>query len=364
MLPIYFVHRSLEDWPELLRDGPLPDPDQCPQKFKGRDSWITMTYLRLKPRGADLRLSPEYVPGEINLVYYDDLSLKSRPDRAFIAAIEPDRPHAAAADLRIVQNQLQVRGPTDHYMVHWPQPGLKPRDVSFAILPSSASPGTPGEGRAEGSSPEDINQDPHPNPLPEYRARGKNRLKRIGYVGLTAYLAPAFRDDAFRRQLGELGIELVIREKDWTDCRDLDAILAVRQVSEFDLGIKPPSKLINAWRAGCPALLGAEPAYQQIRKSPLDYFEIRTPQEAIAALKRLRDENGLMEKVIANGQLRSQEFSIENLAAKWEALLAGPVTQAYRKWQKESAIYRSMRFAIRAFRHKQERKRFKKLIRA
>jgi hypothetical protein len=323
MLPIYFVHRSLQDWPELLRDSPLPDPDDCPQKFKGRDSWITLTYLRLKPRGVDWQLAPEYVPGEINVVYYDDLSLKSRPDRAFIAAIEPDRPRAAAADLRIVQNQLQVRGPMDHYMVHWPQPGLKPRDP----------------------------------------ARG-NTLARIGYVGLTAYLAPAFRDDAFRRQLAELGIELVIRENDWTDCRDLDAILAVRQVSEFDLSIKPPSKLINAWRAGCPALLGAEPAYQQIRKSPLDYFEIRTPQDAIAALKRLRDENGLMEKIVANGQLRSAEFSIENLTTKWEALLAGPVTEAYRRWQKDPALFRSMRFAIRAFRHKQERKRFKKLIRA
>jgi hypothetical protein len=157
-------------------------------------------------------------------------------------------------------------------------------------------------------------------------------------------------------------MELIIRETDWTDCTDLDAILAVRQVSEFDLSIKPPSKLINAWRAGMPALLGMEPAYEQLRISPLDYFQIRTPDDAIAALRRLRDEEGLMAQMIASGRNRCLEFSTDNLAARWEALLSSPVTDAYERWKRESPLFRLCRFGFRYLEHKRQRRRFFRLI--
>src|SRR5688572_17195296 len=40
------------------------------------------------------------------------------------------------------------------------------------------SPGTPGESRGEGFSAVALAEDPHPNPLPEYRARGPDSLGR------------------------------------------------------------------------------------------------------------------------------------------------------------------------------------------
>jgi hypothetical protein len=320
--PIYFVHRELSKWPELV-GGESIDPNTCPRRFfEGPDHWTLQTYLYLKRRGDPVHLADDFVPGQINVVYYDDLLLKARPDRAFIVAIQPDRPRPAACDIRIVQNRLQVRTESDHHVVFWPQPGLQPRD-----------------------------------PL------RKNSLCRLGYLGMGIYLAKPFQDDVFRRRLAELDIELVIREKDWTDFSDLDAILAVRQVSPFDLTIKPASKLINAWIAGCPALLGAEPAYQQLRISPLDYFEIRSPDDAIAALRRLRDEPGLMDQMIANGHRRAEAFSVDHIASRWESILSGPVSDAYERWQRESPIFRTIRFAFRSFEHKRQRRRYARLIR-
>lgn len=37
--------------------------------------------------------------------------------------------------------------------------------------------------------------------------------------------------------------------------------------------------------AGCPALLGPEPAYQFLWKSELDYIEIRSPNDVISAIR-------------------------------------------------------------------------------
>jgi hypothetical protein len=321
--PIYFVHRRLGDWPELAGGSELLDPERCPQRFiNGPDCWTIQTYLHLKRRGNPVHLVGDFIPGQINVMHYDHLLLKARPDRAFIVAVQPDRPRPAACDMRIVQNKLQILSGNDYRIIHWMQPGLRPRD-------------------------------------PER----KNTVRRIGYLGAGIYLGKPFQDDAFRRRLAELDMELVIREKDWTDFTDLDAILAVRQVSPFDLTIKPPSKLINAWRAGCPALLGAEPAYQQIRTSVLDYFEVRSPDDALAALRRLRDEPDLMEQMIASGRRRAEEFSADNLAGCWESLLAGPVSDGYERWQKESGLFRTIRFGFRSLEHKRQRRRFFKLIR-
>ncbi len=319
--PIYFIHRVLVHWPEL-NDGALPPVDDLAKKFSdGRCIWTLQTYMRLKARGHDVRLAGEYVPGQINFMHYDDLAIKHRPDRAFIAAVEPDRPRPMIADVRIVQNHLQIRNSADYFMPHWPQPGLIPRDPS----------------------------------------RG-GEIKRVGYIGLPIYLAAEFQSDDFRRRLAEIGMDLVIRDKDFTNCADIDAILAVRNVSAFDLSIKPASKLVNAWLAGCPALLGEEPAYQKLRKSDLDYFEIRTAADAIAVLKQLKANPALYNQMIANGRQRAEEFSFELICQRWEKLFAGPITEAYERWLRQPHIARFIRFGFRSIKQKHERRKFFKLI--
>ena len=100
-------------------------------------------------------------------------------------------------------------------------------------------------------------------------------------------------------ELRRRGIELVIDAVDyrgaatdaarlrWADYSDVDLVLAVRPPIGTHTD-KPASKLYNAWRAGVPALLGPEPAFRELYTDTLDYVEVSTVDEALAAIDRLR----------------------------------------------------------------------------
>lgn len=93
--------------------------------------------------------------------------------------------------------------------------------------------------------------------------------ERVGYMGNLHQLSPAYRQDAFRRALEELGVDLLLggNRDDWRDYSSVDVVLAARDAHPDLLLTKPASKLVNAWLAGCPALLGPEPAFQDLRRS-------------------------------------------------------------------------------------------------
>jgi hypothetical protein len=221
--------------------------------------------------------------------------------------VRGDRPPLLLADQQVVQTPLLADGATSHFVPNWPQPGLRPR-------------------------------------APERGAR----FARIGYVGRERNLAAEFRSDAFRRELAKLGLELVLRDDRWWDYGDLDAVLAVRHASPAKLRTKPASKLVNAWHAGCPALLGPEPAFEARRRTALDYLAVATPQEALAALRLLTAEPGLRAAMAENGRLRAREFSVERVARCWEELLAGPVAADFERWRRAPRRARWLRFALRA----------------
>jgi hypothetical protein len=321
--PVYFVYRNLQNWPELIGDGPVPSPDDCAAKFfQGKTQWTVQTYMRLKARGQNVHITDQYVPGQINVMHYDDLALRLRPDRGFVAVIQADRPRASAADVRIVQNMRQVKGPDDLFIQHWPQPGLKPRDPS----------------------------------------RGAS-VKRVGYVGAPMNLAEMYRTPEFAVGLRDMGLEWVARFDDHSDFRDLDCILAVRDSTmPMLLETKPASKLINAWMAGCVAVLGEEPAYKEIRNSPLDYFQATTPGAAVGALLKLKDDPSLFKQMAEHGRMRAQDFSVERMTLRWEELLAGPITGAFLRWKEISAGKRTLVFGWRALQHKRHRRKFFKVV--
>ena len=99
------------------------------------------------------------------------------------------------------------------------------------------------------------------------------------------------------------GVETDAASLRWTDYSDVDLVLAVRP----PIGTytdKPASKLYNAWRAGVPALLGPEPAFRELYTDPLDYVEVSTVEDALAAIDRLRAEPDLYRRMIDRGRRR------------------------------------------------------------
>jgi hypothetical protein len=107
----------------------------------------------------------------------------------------------------------------------------------------------------------------------------------------------------------------------WSDFHDVDLVLAVRPADPRGHTGKPAAKLYNAWLAGVPALLGAEPAYRELRTSDLDYFEVDSVGPALAAIDRLRTEPALYREMVAHGRARAQAFTAEAILPLWVDLL-------------------------------------------
>lgn len=328
--PVYFVTKNVEVWEDVMTGKTKPILENLYHRFvDANDSWSTQPYIQLKQRGLNVQLVSRVIPGKICIVTYEDLAIKDLPFRSYVVGCRHDRGRPEICEQRIVQNPLNVIDETDHFLPHWPQPGLKPRQHDR-----------------------------------------KSKVENLVYKGRGNNLASPFKTSDFLSQLEKLGIQLLMspednnRERviDATNYETADVVLAVRNCTEYNLSIKPPSKLINAWLAGVPALLGPEPAYQQLRKSELDYIEVRSPQEVIQAIKRLKNDPDLYLAMIENGRQRAKEFTPDQIALHWRNLLAGEIATGYEKWLNHSSIYktfgRPLQFAYRAFKHKQERKYF------
>ena len=70
-----------------------------------------------------------------------------------------------------------------------------------------------------------------------------------------------------------------------------------------------------------PALLGPEPAFRELYTDPLDYVEVSTVEDALAAIDRLRAEPDLYRRMIDRGRQRAVEFSPEAVLERWVDLL-------------------------------------------
>ena len=62
------------------------------------------------------------------MVSYHDLALRDFAVRPYIVATQHDAPRPEICDRNVVQNSLNLESKTDHFIPHWPQPGLLPRD--------------------------------------------------------------------------------------------------------------------------------------------------------------------------------------------------------------------------------------------
>jgi len=273
------------------------DPDRDWRHFqRGEQVWVVQTYLRLARAGLPVELA-SVPPGEGLVVFHAKQARALRRQAhtlkdAVLVGARADNRQPLIADFEILQNGTFADGRHRFHIPHWPQPGLLPRD--------------PSRGTA---------------------------IRRLVYKGFDANLNPEFRGPKWRRLLAERGIEWVVdaapfagRETDaqaidWPDFREADLILAVRPPDRRLATNKPASKLVNAWLAGAPALLGPEVAYRELRRSELDYFEVSSLAEAREAVDRLLGDPGLYTSMVENGRARAAGFTAEAIVPRWEKLL-------------------------------------------
>lgn len=286
-----------EDGLEALRGL---DPDRDARAFqRGERIWILQTWLRLARAGYPVDLAgavPE--AGLEGIVVFHAKHARAlreagrRLRGAVLVGVRADNREPLAAEFEIVQNGRFADGRRRFFIPHWPQPALVPRDP----------------------------------------ARG-SRIERIAYKGFDSNLHPDFRGPAWRGFLESRRIDWAVdsaafagRESDrlqlaWGDYREVDLALAVRPPDRRLHTSKPASKLVNAWLAGVPALVGPEVAYRELRRSPLDFLEVANRREAEAAVLRLLGDPGLYAAMAEHGRARGADFTPEAILPRWAELL-------------------------------------------
>lgn len=331
--PVYFIINDAKNWGQFFNDQKPPSADDFYNNiFNSRDCSCGQTYLHLKRRGLNVHLRPTIQKGKINVISYDDLIIKQFPYNAYLVVARGDRARPEICQQRLMQNHLNVKSKNDHFVPCWPMPHLQKRD---------------------------------PN-------RG-SKLEKLVYKGLDIYMAKPFRSKKFLDELQKLNVSLEMsqgnidqRSAEWWDYQQADAVLAVRNCTPYDLSIKPASKLVNAWAAGCPAILGPEPAYRALRESDLDYIEVNSPEEALEAIKLLQNKPELYQAMVQNGFKRFQKFNADAVSTIWRDLLAGPIARDYERWTTEfgpfQQIFRPIRYTWQAVKHKYQLHLFRKGI--
>lgn len=293
----------------------LPDPQQVAQ-FQDADPdrdwalfntgvhvWVGQTYLRLKRAGHPVQLAATAPRAGIVVAHADHVPLLLRQRRWLspltIVAARADRPRQPYADVEVVQNAASATASNAFHVQHWPQPGLVARD--------------PGRGDA---------------------------VRTVAFKGTVGEMTPEFATPEWADGLRAQGIEWqcdavawggngAAYQTSWNDYGAIDVIVAMRRDLSHLHEKKPASKLINAWLAGVPAILGPEQAYRELRRSELDYIEVASAGEAAAALARLASNPALYRAMAENGRRRGQEVRADACTAVWARLLFETIPARY-----------------------------------
>jgi len=288
-----FVYAGLHNWQEIITGADLDTSLDAlaPYLLSGREVWVIQTFYVLRERGHSVVLSSSFREDCVNIVHADDIAGKELPFKYFIVSIRADKEPSFRAHNEIVQNHYSIWRSTDIYIPHWPQPGLLPRDTE----------------------------------------RG-GKLENIVFIGKKCHLADELQSSFFCKQLEKIGLKLRIQENNWWNYKDADIVLAVRRGYPFYRSIKPASKLVNAWNAGCPAILGKESGYQELMSDSLDYFEASSAEQVLDCIQQLLNSETLHDEMIQHGLKRGKAFSVDAIATHWETALYGPILDSFARW--------------------------------
>ena len=309
--PIYF-YISHYDW--FIKN--MPESADIYQPYiekelgiiSGEICWTLQTYLRLRNDGFPCELTGKMPNKGIILLHRNALPFDFQPkQKLLLVCIKGDKPKRPYAQLHVVQSNYETQNPNElktvrdsyYYIPLWSQPGLIPRDP-----------------------------------------KRSDRFETISYFGTGGNLAPELLSPSWSKQLEALDLEWHFKNRyEWNNYSDVDCVVAIRSFKDYNIAVwKPATKLYNAWHAGVPAILTPEPAFQEQRRSELDYIEVTSVNETIAALKRLRDDKELRNAMIENGRIRAQETKPEKLVARWKDFIVNVAVPAYERWCNTSNI--------------------------
>lgn len=273
---------------------------KAPLGYDGPFSWTVQTFLHLRDAGFPCSITAEIPDKGIVITHSDFIPDSWVPHEGIcLVEIKPDRIIKCALAQHII-----VQSPADplrighrqwlwqtHYVPFWPQPGLIPRNPDRGEI-----------------------------------------FKNVAYIGNQNQLDKNLKSAGPR--LEKLGLTWKMPPRNqWHDYSQIDAIVAVRK-SPLELAAnKPPSKLLNAWCAGVPAVLSPDPAYERLRKNRLDYLRARDGNEVLEQLMRLKGAPDLRREMAEWGRKRSSDFTQDKVTAVWRELILKKLIPNYHRHQ-------------------------------
>ena len=171
---------------------------------------------------------------------------------------------------------------------------------------------------------------------PERRGRVATLVLKTG----TPNVPDAFRDPGLVGALRDLGVAFRVEERapEWPDFGDVDLVLCTRRVRpEWDaddaFARKPPTKLVNAWVAGCVPLVYPEVSHLDLVRPDVDAVVVRSPDDVVAAVAALRADPAWLARLERGAAERAAELSVERVLDRWESMLWGADLPVSARWR-------------------------------
>lgn len=290
------VARAVEGW----------NPDREPQRFAtGVGHALLELYVRLRDAGA--------------VVVLGEVPARDAALTVVAAASVRKHPSALQSALRAVARTrgrvVVIRSDT-------------PLSWRFPLVPTCEL--MPYEALASAANQRSL------PPLPQRGLvrRGGGRLERIETLALKCNpvtLPEELRDGRIGEALAASGVRLWLdmpqttdgSDQSWHDFGQVDAVLCARSADGgLDwTSVKPPTKLINAWVAGCVPIARREPAYVELARDGEDVLFLDDLDELPQTVRRLNDEPSLLARLQEGSLRRGAEFTTERVTTAWRDLL-------------------------------------------
>ncbi len=286
------------------------DPDRDPERFAdGEGHQIVELFARLRDRGLPVTIGPRPPRGALLVVSADHLVSWRGPARRRARA-QVARSVLAGSRLVVVLG--------DH-----PHPERLPGFVGTRVAP------TPSAAR---SDPDAVWLPllPQRALVPRDPAR-RGTLRRLAIKAFPGNVPPAYRDPDLARRLGALGVDLRIDDTPtaWPDFSTVDLVACVGHPQpEWDtdprLDRKPPTKLINAWAAGCVPLIAPQTGYLDLARPGIDAVLVRSPDDVCREVARLADDPAALAALETASTARGAAFTTDAVTDRWVGFCWAP----------------------------------------
>lgn len=328
------IHFWLHNPPpaQELRDW---SPDREPQRYaSGVGHNLLELYKRLEAEGVDVSIGSEVPRGVQLLVVF----LKSAFEKL------PPRRRALRDALRAVQ---QVSG-------------------RFVLIRSDALPAwqLPVRPLVEFVPTEAMITHPWQRWLPPLPQRGLiprrperyGRIRSLAWKGNPPSVHPDLLSPRWQEALAARGVHWWLDmpghtdgpDQAWHDFSEVDAVLCVRNPEHSGRwgASKPPTRVINAWVAGSVPFADREPGYLERASDGEDVLFVDSPWDCLGLIDRLNGDPHALVAMEQRCRARAEEFSVENVVARWREALLAASEQA-----RTGFVHRALRRA-QAMRHR------------